>query len=122
MSNKVELPLLVHFESLAKDIMERTEIFPKRPRSTLGERIERLVLDIIELIIEVRFTGKSQQNSIFKKINIDLEKLRVLLRLAYSRHFINIVTLEHLARRLNDIGRMVGGWARFANEKDGNPI
>jgi len=45
--------------------------------------------------------------------SLDLEKLRLLLRLAHERAYVDHRGFEHVMRNLDETGRMLGGWIRY---------
>ena len=47
-----------------------------------------------------------------------LTKIRLYLRLSYDLHCISQGQFEHAARRVDEIGRLMGGWQKkFKEEK-----
>ncbi len=51
-----ELPLFVHWEKTAGEILDRTQKFPKSVRFTFSSRIDNLVLDILESVVEACYS------------------------------------------------------------------
>jgi hypothetical protein len=109
------LPLLVHWEKVLGDLLDRTERFPKRVRFTFATRIEGLALDVLERLVEARYTR--DKLAALRAANLDIEKLRVLLRLTYDRRHLDRGGFEHVARNLDEAGRMLGGWIRQQQER-----
>ena len=103
--------LLVFWESVVDDLLARTARFPRSVRFSLSGRIDNLALDVLEAIVEARFTSEGKAARL-SRANLALEKLRVLLRIAHTRKVLDTGGLEHLARRLDEAGRMIGGWLR----------
>jgi hypothetical protein len=106
----VELPLFVHWEKTLRDILSRTEKFPKRVRFTLSSRIDNLALDVLESIVEARYT--KDKSSVLAKANLRLETLRVLLRISHDERHLDHKGFEHVALNVDEAGRMIGGWLR----------
>ena len=106
----IELPLFVHWEKTLKDLLSRTEKFPKRVRFTLSSRIDNLALDVLENIVEARYT--KDKSAVLARANLQLEKLRVLLRISHEERHLDHKGFEHMARNIDEAGRMVGGWLR----------
>jgi len=105
-----ELPLFVHWEKTLKDILSRTGKFPKRVRFTFSSRIDGLALDILEKIVEARYTR--DKSAVLAQANLHLEKLRVLLRISHEERYLDHKGFEHAARNIDEAGRMIGGWLR----------
>ena len=87
-----------------------TEKFPKKARFTLSGRINNLALDMVEDLVEARYTKEKWR--ILQRANLRLEKLRVLLRICFEQKFLNMSAYKHAMYALNEIGSMLGGWLR----------
>lgn len=98
------------FESFLRWLLQRTEKFPRRAAHTLRQRIDTLALDVFERLIEARYTR--DRAPILRQINLDLEKLRLLLRLAHEQAVLDPRAFRHACTELWEVGRMVGGWQR----------
>src|SRR3954452_11263173 len=57
--------------------------FPRNHRFVLGERIERNLYDLLDLLIEAKYTRERQ--SLLRRGNLVLEVLRFQMRLAKER-------------------------------------
>lgn len=87
-----------------------TEKFPKRARFTFADRINNLALDLVEDLVEARYTRNKSQ--VLKRANLRLEKIRVLLRLSHQQRFLSHRAFEHAMRSVDETGRMLGGWIK----------
>ncbi len=105
-----ELPVFVKWLEFLEWLLPVTEKFPKRVRFTFSDRINNLCLDVVENLVEARYTKKKIQ--ILQQTNLQLEKLRVLLRLAHRMHYLSYQRYEFSVKAVNEIGRMLGGWKR----------
>lgn len=105
------IPLvLLRWEEAVKLILETTESFPKNVRRHVSERLEGHALDIYEALIEARFSRTPQ--GLLEKVNLRLEMLRMLLRLCYERRLVGETRLRMLFEKIEETGKMVGGWLR----------
>lgn len=84
--------------------------FPRDQRFLLGDRIENILLDILEDLIDATYT--KEKADILRQANLKLEKLRFMVRIANDMHFINIASYEFASKGINEIGKMVGGWIK----------
>jgi hypothetical protein len=84
--------------------------FPRDQRFLLGDRIENMLLDILEDLIDATYT--KEKVNILKRTNLRLEKLRFLIRLSSDMRFINLGSYEFSSRGIDEVGRMVGGWIK----------
>jgi hypothetical protein len=86
------------------------ERFPRSQRPLLGDRIQTVALDPLDALIEATYTRDRRGH--LARANLALEKLRFLLRLAYDRRYLHARGYEHAARSIDEVGRLVGGWAK----------
>ena len=103
-------PLFVLWEELLDDLLDRTLKFPKAVRFTFAGRIDGLALDIFERIVEARYAPAGVKREALRHADLSLAKLRVLLRLAHKRRYLDHRGYQHVAERLDEAGRMIGGW------------
>ncbi|MEX0877356.1 MAG: diversity-generating retroelement protein Avd [Candidatus Spechtbacterales bacterium] len=84
--------------------------FPKSQRFVLGQQIENTILNILQKIIE----ANQERNKLIhlKQISVELDKLRVLTRLAKDLKFISVKQYQFAAENINEIGKMLGGWIK----------
>ena len=84
--------------------------FPKSQRFVLGQQIEKTLLEILEGIIQ----ANQEKNKLpyLKKISVELDKLRILIRLSKDLKFISIRQYKLAAEKINEIGKMLGGWIK----------
>ncbi len=67
-------------------------------------------LDVLEGLIEATYSRDAR--AILARVNLLLEKLRHLFRLAKDLHFLDLRRYEFAARATDEIGRLVGGWLK----------
>lgn len=93
------------------------EKFPRSQKFLLGDRIQTTALDVLEALIEATYTR--DRRSHLARANLGLEKLRVFFRLAAELGHLDVRRYEHAARAIDEVGRLVGGWARAHAAQDG---
>ena len=89
--------------------------FPKSERFTLVQKIENTILDILAGIVKT-IHEENKLNSL-KHVSIQLEKLKVLIRLSKELKFIDIKEYEALSSYMIEIGKMLGGWMKTKEQK-----
>jgi len=109
-------PIFVLWYDFSRWLLEKTEKFPKRVRFSFTNRIENLALDIIEGIVDSRYSG--EKKAILRRIDLDLEKLRVLLRMCHDLRILDGKGYEFASRQINETGKMIGGWRKQQEKKD----
>jgi hypothetical protein len=109
-SNDKDLPIFVKWLDFLKWLLLTTDKFPKKARFTFSDRINNLALNIVEDLVEARYT--KQRGIILARTNLNLEKLRVLIRISYELRFISFKAYEQATYSINEVGRMLGGWLK----------
>jgi len=92
------------------------ETFPRSQRFVLGDRIENHILDVLELLIQANYSR--DKIDCLRKANLTIETLRFLWRLTLDLKYLNTRRYAFVSALLNDIGRLVGGWIKYAGERD----
>jgi hypothetical protein len=92
------------------------ENFPRNARFSLASSIADHGLATLELIVEAIYT--KNRGHILDKVNLYLEKQRVLFRIAHDRRYISGRQHEYVAKSLDEAGRMTGGWRKLVSEED----
>jgi hypothetical protein len=91
--------------------LDRTADFPKSQRFTFGQRLDNLILDALQLAVKaIRTRQRSQKVASLHELDLVLEQLRVLWRLVNERGWISRQQLVFAQDKLDETGRMVGGW------------
>jgi len=109
-------PLFVLWYDFSKWLLNKTEKFPKKIRFTLTNRIDNLALDIIEGIIEARYSRKKKD--VLRRVDLSMEKLRVLLRMCHDLEYLDSKGYEFASKKINEAGKMVGGWRKQQEGKE----
>jgi len=110
-----DLPVFVRWMEFLKWLLPTTEKFPRRVRFTFADRIDVLALDVVEDLVEARYTRNKHE--ILKRANLRLEKIRILLRLSHEQKFISHDSFAFAVRAINETGRMLGGWMKQQEER-----
>lgn len=81
--------------------------FPRGDRYVLGERIEECALNILEALICANHVY--DKSASLKKASVELEKLRIFMRLAKDLKLISFRQYEYSGREINEAGKLLGG-------------
>ena len=84
--------------------------FPKKQRFVLGQQLENALLDILKSIIQAN--QERNKLEILKQVSIDLDKFRILFRLAKDLRFMSIKQYQFGAEKINEVGKILGGWMK----------
>jgi hypothetical protein len=91
-------------------LMGRVEKFPRSQKFTLGDRIVNISLDTLDVLIEATYTRK--RLPLLQKANVQLEKLRFLIRLCHDFKLLSAKQYAYISNEINEVGKLVGGWIR----------
>ena len=96
-------------------IIPALDKFPKSQKFLLGDRIETGLLDVLDKLIEANYSR--EKLVLLRKANLQLEKIRYLLRIAYKLRCFDVRRYEFASKALIEVGRMIGGWIKAAGNK-----
>ena len=85
--------------------------FPRSQRFLLAERLSHLALDLYDTILEAVLQPERQAEQLHRADRL-LVKTRLYVRLSRDLECISLGQFEHAARRMDEIGRLIGGWQR----------
>lgn len=89
-------------------IIPKLDKFPRSHKFLLADRIENLLLDILEDLINAAYSKR--KGEILRGANLKLERLRYLLRMSKDLRFMNLKSYEFSSRSIHTIGTSIGGW------------
>lgn len=104
-----ELLVLQKWESFAGWLLLHTAKWPKSCRFTLAQRLECHALDVLEDLVTARYEPKARAQ-LLRQVNLRLERMRFLFRLARERGVASGQTFESFLRQVDEVGRMLHGW------------
>lgn len=98
--------------TLLKDLVPILARFPRQQRFLLGDRIQNTATDVLEICIEAYYSPAEEKLARLRRANIQLEKLRYFFRLCFELGYYNSLKYQDLARKVDEIGSMIGGWIK----------
>ncbi len=110
-----ELSLFVKWLEFLKWLLPTLEKFPKKSRFTVTNRIENIALDIVEFLVEAKY--QSEKKLLLKKINLSLEKMRVLFRISHDARLISAKSYHFATKNINSAGKELGGWLKQQKDR-----
>ena len=100
---------------LTIEIYRSSSKFSKEHKYTLGEKLKNFCGDMLDLIVAAN--SASDKFQLLKKLDLQLEKIKIHLRIAFDLKAISIGVFEVLSRHLDEIGRQLGGWRKWTEKK-----
>lgn len=110
-------PIQTLTTELVQWTLQRTASIPKSQRFTFGQRLDGISLDALECIVRAVFSQPAEKRRLLKDLNIRLEILRTLWRLVHDQRWISLQQLVFVIGRIDEIGRMTGGWIRQLDQR-----
>ena len=104
-------PLFVKTYDFLLWLIPLTLKFPKSQRFLLAERLSGMVLDFYDLILDAVMEPELQGERLDQADKL-LTKIRLYVRLSHDLQCITLKQLEHAARLMDELGRLIGGWKR----------
>ena len=86
--------------------------FPKHSKHTLGTKIDYLFLETIEFIVKANYSDKIEKLISLKRASVKLDLLKFFLQISWEVKSLDNKKYVLLSEKLNEIGRMLGGWIK----------
>jgi hypothetical protein len=84
----------------------------------MGQRIENKFLDLLELSYITYFTEKDKKLEKITECILLLDTLKFLVSIAWEGKLISNKQCEDVALKLEEIGKMFGGWKKNLNNPE----
>lgn len=111
-----ELLALQKWEETAGWLLEHTAKWPKSARFSFVQKVDGHVLGILEMLVTARYEPDQRRRTL-RELNLRLEQLRFLLRMARTRQVMPAAGFEVAMRGIDELGRMVHGWRVAIGER-----
>ncbi len=96
-----EVTALAKAYDLTLWMAERVTRFPRAHHYTIGQRMVNTLLDVQELLIEAHYS--KEKRPLLRRVNLLLERLRVLVRLAKDLRCLSLSQYEYAAAVLKQL-------------------
>lgn len=107
-----EVPILKKTIDLYKEFYGYLKTFPRKDQYVLGKHCEDGILIFMELILYAAGLKKTKKLKILEEASSKLDTLKVLFRIAWEMQMLDNKKYLSLEGKLQEIGRMIGGWIR----------
>jgi len=101
------LPVFQKSYDLNLEIYRTTHNFPREYKYTLGQKIKEIANELLDWIVVTN--AQKDKHPYFSKIRLQIERLRIQIRVAYDLKIIKSQRLEFLNRLMEEISRQIGG-------------
>ena len=110
-----DVPIIQKVYDFYRDFYGLLPQMPKQDRHTLGGKIQNTCLDLTESLICASRTERKSKLGYLEEAATKLDLLKLLLRLAEDIKSIPTKKYLALSEKLQEIGKMLGGWIRSLN-------
>lgn len=107
-----ETPIIQKTYDFYRELYLVVEKMPKKDKYSLGERLQKTTLDLLELVITASCLERVSKFTYLEKSSIKLDLIKILVRLTYEIKAIDNKKYLLLQGKLQEIGKMLGGWLR----------
>ncbi len=112
--SKLEIPVVIKLFVLYEITHKLIFKFPKHERYTLGEKMERTILDGIELFVFANQVSKYEKEKVLAEANSKVEILKILFRISLNCTILEARVYLEIEEKLQEIGKMTQGWIKYA--------
>lgn len=113
---ELDIPILRKCYELYKFFYSLRNLVSKADRYTLWQRVENLILDVLEEILLASQLSKLEKLPHLERVSAKLNMLRLFLRLAKDTKVLDLKKCLQLQEIVDEIGRMLGGWMKSIKE------
>ncbi len=100
-------------------LLNHTEKFPKSERFRLARRLEDTAFAFYELLVQA--TRSSSKDRLLLAADLELDKLRLYVRLSHARNLFSLNQYQYAAGQLSEIGRLLGAWLKTSRAPKDKP-
>ena len=101
-------PIFAKTHDLLLWLLQHTAKFPKSERFRMAKRVDDSAFRFYDLIARATKAG-DKRRSVLLEADLELDRLRLNVRLCVELKLLNVEQYEHAASRLVEIGKLLGG-------------
>lgn len=81
-------------------------------RYSLGIKIDILFTDLLEIILQARYTNRDNKLAFIDKAAIKLDSLKFFLQIIWQTKSLDNKKYLQLSEPMTEIGKILGGWKK----------
>jgi hypothetical protein len=105
-----ESPIFTKTFDLLMWLLPASLKFPKEHRFILAQRVQNAAFNFYEAVTAAALSG--QAGRYLQQADIELQRLRLYLRLCHCLAFLNMRQYQHVSIMVEEIGKILGGWRK----------
>ncbi len=86
--------------------------FPRMSRFTLGSKIDRIFLEVIEYLLVAGYASREKKQIVVNQASAKLDTLKFFLKIAWKSKALTNGKYTELSAPVAEIGKMLGGWRK----------
>ena len=87
-------------------------ILPKTQRYSLGNKIDKLFVEVVELIVLATFLPRQEKYPYLRQTIRKFDTLKILIMILWETKSLDNKRYINLSVPMNEIGKMLGGWMK----------
>jgi hypothetical protein len=108
--------VVTKIQDLLVYIVPQLAKFPRDQKFLLGDRIQTKIMDVQERCLRAYYSREKREH--LTEANLTLEIVRHPVRLSYELRIVNAERYEVVSKKVDEIGRMIGGWSKNAVQRE----
>jgi len=109
-------PIFVRTYDLLRWLIPVTVKFPRQHRFVLAEAVQKSALGFQDDLLEAAYSETPHEH--LKRADLSLSKLRLYLRLCHDLDLLSRGQYQHVAKMLDEVGRLLGGWRKSRSREN----
>lgn len=105
-----ESPIFARCDALMQWVFRATVRYPRDYRASLGKATQEAILLLQRNLVAA--ARRRDKRSALQTADEALHELRLLLRQGQSLDLLTLKQYEHVARLIDEVGRLLGGWRK----------
>jgi len=106
-----ESPIFTRTFDLLMWLLPATTKYPKEQRFILAQRVQLAAFKFYEAITAASLS-RSREKQFLEDADIELQRLRLYLRLSRRLNFLDSGQYEHVFKMVEEVGKLLGGWMK----------
>jgi len=110
-----ESPIFTRTYDLLRWLIPATLKFPRQHRFVMAETLQRAALSFQDAILEAGHARRPVAE--LARADLALARLKLYLRLSHDLDLLSHGQYQHVARIVDEIGRLLGGWRKSLQQR-----
>lgn len=113
--DQFDIPIFKKLYELYREFYAALKRFPKSDRYAIGQTCQTTIAEVMEHVIRASRLPRQEKVAPLDHASTKLDILRVYIRVAKDTRALDVDTYVALQERIDEIGRMLGGWKRSSS-------